>query len=165
MRVLFPVTRHPWRPPCDPSLRDVRNSLRKFFVAALLLLLGGCAAPLPKADPQQAWIELYAPAGDLLMADRLDRERWPDGRYFQVGPGAHELLVRLQFEASRGGMGIDSEPLLLTCELRLRYDQFAAGRRYRIEARSMAMTAQAWLYDEQRNVLARARVMRCGTAI
>jgi ABC-type polar amino acid transport system ATPase subunit len=62
-------------------------------------------------------------------------------------------------------MGFNSEPLLLTCELRLRYDQFAAGQRYRVEARSMAMTAQAWLYDEQRNVLARGKVMRCGTAI
>lgn len=139
--------------------------MRALLIAAMLLL-GACASPLPKPDPQQAWVDLYAPAGDLLMADRLDRKRWPDGRYFQVAPGAHELLVRLQFEASRGGgMGFTSEPLLLTCELRLRYDQFAAGQRYRVEARSMAMTAQAWLYDEQRNVLARGKVMRCGTAI
>lgn len=135
-----------------------------FLVAALLL--GGCASPVPKADPQQAWIELYAPAGELLMAERLDRQRWPDGRYFQVTPGAHELLVHLQFEANRGGMGmgLDSEPLLLTCELRLRYDSFAAGQRYRVEARAMAMSAQAWLYDGQRKLLARGQVMRCGTA-
>jgi hypothetical protein len=138
--------------------------MRVLLIAAALLL-GACASPLPKPDPQQAWVDLYAPAGDLLMADRLDRKRWPDGRYFQVDPGAHELLVRLQFEAAGGGMAMNSEPLLLTCELRLRYDEFAAGQRYRVEARSMAMTAQAWLYDEQRNVLARGKVMRCGTAI
>jgi hypothetical protein len=138
--------------------------MRVLLIAAALLL-GACASPLPKPDPQQAWVDLYAPAGDLLMADRVDRKRWPDGRYFQVDPGAHELLVRLQFEAAGGGMAMNSEPLLLTCELRLRYDQFAAGQRYRVEARSMAMTAQAWLYDEQRNVLARGKVMRCGTAI
>lgn len=139
--------------------------MRVLTALAVLLLLGACASPLPKPDPQQAWVDLYSPAGTLLMADRVDRERWPDGRYFQVGPGAHELLTRFQFEASRGGMGINSEPLLLTCEIRLRYDDFAAGQRYRVEARSMAMTAQAWLYDEQRNVLARGKVMRCGTAI
>ncbi|MDH0098269.1 hypothetical protein L1F06_024115 [Ectopseudomonas hydrolytica] len=139
--------------------------MRALLLAALLLL-GACASPLPQPDPRQAWIDLYAPAGELLMADRVDRKRWPDGRYFQVAPGARELLVRLQFEAHRGGgMGINSEPLQLTCELRLRYDQFQAGQRYRVEARSLAMSAQGWLYDDQRNVLARAKVMRCGTAI
>lgn len=33
------------------------------------------------------------------MAHRLDDQRWPDGRYFQVAPGAHQLDVRFQFEA------------------------------------------------------------------
>lgn len=139
--------------------------MRAYVLASLLLLLGGCASPLPQPDPKQAWVELYAPAGELLMADELDRQRWPDGRYFQVSPGPHDLQVRFQFEANRGGgIGLDSEPLLLTCEIRLRYADFQAGQRYRIEARSMAMTAQAWLYDEQRQVLARGKVLRCGTA-
>ena len=55
-----------------------------------------------------------------------------------------------------------AEPMQRTCELRVRYDNFAAGQRYRIEARTLAMSAQGWLYDDQRNVLARARVLRCG---
>lgn len=138
--------------------------MRAYVFASLLLLLAGCASPLPQPDPKQAWVELYAAAGDLLMADALDDTRWPDGRYFQVSPGAHDLQVRFQFEANRGGgIGLDSEPLLLTCEIRLRYANFQAGQRYRIEARSMAMTAQAWLYDGQRQVLANGKVLRCGT--
>jgi hypothetical protein len=59
-------------------------------------------------------------------------------------------------------MDLRSEPIQRTCELRVRYDDFAAGQRYRLEARPLAATAQGWLYDDQRNVLARARVLRCG---
>jgi hypothetical protein len=127
-----------------------------------LLLLGACASPLPPRDPGMAWVELYTTASDLLMADELDGERLNDGRYFQVTPGAHELIARFQFEVAGGGMDLRSEPIQRTCELRVRYDDFAAGQRYRLEARPLATTAQGWLYDDQRNVLARARVLRCG---
>ncbi|GIZ10604.1 hypothetical protein [Pseudomonas sp. NCCP-436] len=132
-----------------------------------LLLLSACASPLPEPDPQQAWVELYSTADTLLMADRLDGRRWPDGRYFQLSPGAHELQVRFRFEVQRGGLGSGSlsEPQPMICEIRLRHDDFVAGRRYRIEARQQLMKAQAWLYDEQRNVLVRGRVLRCGSAI
>lgn len=126
--------------------------------------LGACAAPVPPRDPGQAWVELYASAGSLLMADRLDGQRLNDGRYFQVPPGAHELQARLQFEVNGGG-GLDGsyEPRQVTCEIRVRYADFVAGQRYRLEARPLAMKAQAWFYDEQRRLLARGKVMRCGT--
>ena len=128
---------------------------------ASLLLLGACASPLPARDPGMAWVDLYTTASDLLMADKLDGKRLNDGRYFQVTPGTHELIARFQFEVQGGG-SLMAEPVQRTCELRVRYDEFAAGQRYRIEARTLAMSAQAWLYDEQRNVLARAKVLRCG---
>lgn len=126
--------------------------------------LGACASPLPARDPAQAWVELYASAGTLLMADRLDGQRLNDGRYFQVPPGAHELQARFQFETS-GGAGLDGvyEPRQITCEIRLRYADFAAGQHYRLEARPLVMKAQAWLYDGQRSLLARGQVPRCGT--
>jgi hypothetical protein len=95
------------------------------------------------------------------MAQELDGKRLNDGRYFQVSPGSHELIARFRFEVQSGG-NLMAEPIERTCELRVRYDNFAAGQRYRIEARTLAMSAQAWLYDEQRNVLARAKVLRCG---
>lgn len=51
-----------------------------------LLTLGACASPLPQPDAGKAWVDLYATAGYTLMAHRLDDQRWPDGRYFQVAP-------------------------------------------------------------------------------
>jgi hypothetical protein len=133
---------------------------------ALLLLSGmlvACAGPLPPRDPQLAWIDLHAAAGHTLMADRLDGERVNDGRYFQVAPGAHDLQLRFQYEVNGGGAEEPSEPRLITCLVRIRYDGFAAGQRYRVEARPLAMRAQAWLYDGQRQLLAGGKVLRCGT--
>ncbi|UUY09420.1 hypothetical protein LRS11_05115 [Pseudomonas sp. J452] len=135
-----------------------------FFL--ILLTLGACASPLPTPDPQQAWVSLYARAGYTLMAHKLDDRQTRDGRYFQVSPGAHALDVRFQFEMAGGSGGGDkyaSEPTQITCQLRLQYDGFAAGQQYRIEARPMSYKARAWLYDSQRRVLARSKVLRCST--
>lgn len=138
--------------------------MRYFLLLAALSTISACASPVPPRDPNQAWVELYASPGELLMADRLDGQRLNDGRYFQVPGGAHELQARFQFEVnSYGGLDGSAEPRQITCELRVRYDGFVPGQRYRLEARPLAMKAQGWLYDEQRNVLARAKVPRCGT--
>jgi hypothetical protein len=130
-----------------------------------LLGLGACASPLPPADPQQAWVDLYASAGYTLMAHKQDDQQTRDGRYFQVAAGAHELQVRFQFEVAGGGGGdeFNGEPMQMTCHLRFRYDGFAAGQRYRIEARPLQYKAQGWLYGPDRQVLARAKVLRCNT--
>lgn len=138
--------------------------MRYLGLLSSVLVLSACASPLPSPDPSQAWVELRSNAGTLLMADRLDGQRLNDGRYFQVPTGAHELQARFQFEVNSGG-GQDglSEPRQVTCEIRVRHDNFVAGQRYRLEARPMQMKAQAWLYDAQRNVLARGKVLRCGT--
>lgn len=138
--------------------------MRYLALLGAVLVLTACASPVPPPDPNQAWVELRSNAGTLLMADRLDGQRLNDGRYFQVPVGAHELQARLQFEVNSGG-GQDgiSEPRQVTCDIRVRYADFAAGQRYRLEARPLQMKAQAWLYDEQRNVLARGQVLRCGT--
>lgn len=137
--------------------------MRYFALFIAGLLLAGCASPLPPRDPALAWVNLHSSAGELLMAERLDDKRLDDGRYFQLTPGAHELLVRFQFEVAGGGGDLMGEPVQRTCEIRIRHDAFQAGQVYRLEARSMVMSAQAWLYDDQRRVLARGKVMRCGT--
>lgn len=138
--------------------------MHRLVPLASLLLLGACASPLPPADPGRAWVELHSTASDLLMADKLDGERLDDGRYFQVSPGAHELITRFQFEVpGGGGWNLMSEPVQRTCEIRVRYADFAAGQRYRLEARPLVTKAQAWLYDDQRRLLARGQVLRCGT--
>ncbi|MBL0952622.1 MAG: hypothetical protein IBJ08_18570, partial [Pseudomonas sp.] len=108
--------------------------MRVLFLAPALMLLGACASPLPTPDPQQAWVELYSTADTLLMADRLDRRRWPDGRYFQVTPGQHELETRFQFEVRSGGsVGMFVEPFRMSCEIGLRFDDFSGGQRYCIQ--------------------------------
>ncbi|PWB31628.1 hypothetical protein DCO48_16595 [Pseudomonas sp. SDI] len=115
--------------------------------------LGACASPLPPVDSKQAWIDLYTVTpGKVLMADRLDGERLNDGRYFQVTPGKHELTVRFDFEVYSGGFSVD--PTERTCYLKIRYDGFEAGQRYRLEARAPAMLPSAYLYNAQRQVVA-----------
>lgn len=141
--------------------------MRQLFLSCLLglSLLGGCTSQaLPPADPRQAWVELASNLPSTgLRADRLDGQRLEDGRYFQVPPGAHELDVRVEFETNLGGGPPPSGgPSQVTCYLRVRYDGFAAGQRYQLYVRPWLMKADGWLYDSQRNVLARAEVLRCG---
>jgi hypothetical protein len=125
-------------------------------------LLGGCVTPLPPVDPQQAWVDLRMLDGKVIMADRLDRQPWPDGRFFQLTPGAHELIVRFDFDIYGGGggrFGFSSAERL--CYLTLRYDAFKAGERYRVEARSLGLQPMARLYDSQERLLAEDSDVNC----
>lgn len=122
--------------------------------------LAACSNPLPPIDTKQAWVDLYTiTPGRLVMADRLDGTRLNDGRYFQVTPGPHELIVRFDYEVYAGGF--TSEPVERTCYLTVRYDNFQAGQRYRLEARALSMTPNAWLYDADRKILAEERDVHC----
>lgn len=124
------------------------------------LPLTACAAALPEPDPQQAWIELYSTPGNTLMAQKLDGEKVSDGRYFQVSPGSHELRARFQFDVENGG-GTMGNPRQITCHLKVKYD-FVAGQRYRLEARPVAMSTQAWLYATPRKALKQVTSEKCG---
>lgn len=135
--------------------------MRLLFVLLLVAGLTGCASPLPVPDPNMAWVDMSAQPSDIFMSDRLDDKRTPDGRFFQVSPGAHELEARYEFEISSGGLGEFGDTQYLRCTMVIRYDDFKAGRRYLFQARSLGFTPQGWLYDEQRNVLARADAEHC----
>ncbi|RWU26955.1 hypothetical protein DM813_03740 [Pseudomonas alkylphenolica] len=127
--------------------------MRQPMMLIALSALGACASPLPPVDSKQAWIDLYTMTpGKLVMADRLDGERLKDGRFFQVTPGSHELTVRFDFEVYGGGFSLN--PVERTCYLKVNYDHFEAGKRYRLEARAPAMQPSAYLYDAQRKLLA-----------
>ena len=122
--------------------------------------LGACASPLPPVDQKQAWVDLYTTTpGKVLMADRLDGKRLNDGRYCQVPPGKHELVVRFDYEINTGIFTTD--PTERTCYLTLEYDGFQAGQRYRLEARAIAAQPNVWLYDAGRQVLAQERLTHC----
>lgn len=121
-----------------------------------LALLGGCASPLPSHDPQMAWVDLYTTPGKTLMAERLDGKPVNDGRYYQVTPGKHELVVRFQYEIpSGGGMGAMSDPSELTCRVKVVYDDFAAGQRYQLELRPQLRSALALLTDSSGKLVAK----------
>lgn len=137
--------------------------MRTLPAACLLASLTACAGPLPQPDPGQAWIDLRGEPGTTFMADRLDGKRTADGRYYQVTPGRHELEMRYQFEVSSGGgFNSDAGPFQLTCHVRIRFDGFAAGERYRIDARPIVMRPQVLMYDARAQVVARGETLGCG---
>jgi len=133
------------------------------LAACTVLSLTGCAGPLPQPDPGMAWVDLQGQVTDIFMSDRLDGKRTPDGRYFQVPPGAHELEARYDFEVTGGGggWGLDSDMQTIRCTLWVRYEHFEAGQRYRLQARSLGFTPQGWLYDATGKVLAEADFRHC----
>ena len=133
----------------------------------LLWLLAACllsactSTPIPPADPTMAWVDLETQTGKLVMAERLDNKRQADGRYFQVTPGSHELMVRFDFEVFVGGMGMFSDPQERLCYVTVDYDNFQPGQRYRLQARSMGFNAYARLYDATGKVVAEERLVNC----
>jgi hypothetical protein len=135
--------------------------MRVRFPLLLALGLAGCAGPLPAPAPDMAWVDLSASGIDTFMSDRLDGQRTPDGRFFQVSPGAHELEARYEFEISSGGFGDFGETNYLRCTMVIRYDDFQAGQRYLFQARSLGFTPQGWLRDAKGTVVARAEAEHC----
>lgn len=136
--------------------------MRRTSLCIMLATLAGCATPLPPVDPNMAWVDMHTFTGRLVMSDKVDGVNTPDGRYFQVTPGSHELTVRYDYEYRSGGIGIMSDDLReLTCFIELQYNGFTAGQRYRLEVRSIANSVDAMLYDAQRNLVAEEDEVRC----
>ncbi|QKS83637.1 PA0061/PA0062 family lipoprotein [Pseudomonas bijieensis] len=139
--------------------------MRLHMLLLAFVVMSGCTAtPLPAVDSNMAWIDFATPTpgGKVLMAEKLDGQRLRDGRFFQVSSGSHELEVRFDFEVfGGGGLGLMSEPQERLCYLTVRYDHFEAGQRYRLEARNLAFTPSARLYDAKREIVAEDRQARC----
>ena len=140
----------------------VEIAMRTFLLLLMACLLSACAStPLPEPDPKMAWVDLETRTGKLVMAERLDNQRLSDGRYFQVTPGSHELMVRFDYEVFLGGMSQFSNPQERLCYLSVRYDDFQPGQRYRLQARSLGFNAYARLYSAAGKVLAEERLVNC----
>lgn len=136
--------------------------MRAFLLLLTTGLLSACAStPLPSHDPKMAWVDLQTQTGKLVMAERLDNKRLNDGRYFQVAPGSHELMVRFDFEVFIGGMGMFSDPQERLCYLTVNYADFQPGQRYRLQTRSLGFNAYARLYNAEGKVLAEERLVNC----
>ncbi|RWU17202.1 hypothetical protein DM813_27980 [Pseudomonas alkylphenolica] len=133
--------------------------MRRMKLLLAACVVAGCQAPMPAANPQMAWVDLSLPFPNdrLLLAERLDKQRLRDGRFFQVPPGSHELVVRFDYETGGGGGGGNGEMGGSTervCYLTLRYDHFQAGQRYVLEGRSIALTPEVRLYNAKREIVA-----------
>jgi hypothetical protein len=135
--------------------------MRPILLATCLLTLGGCAM-MPTPDPSQAWVDLHTSEANTLQAAKVDTSALDDDRYFQVTPGQHELHMFLQFNVAPTNIGPDSQGLERTCVLKLDYPEFAAGQRYNLVAGSIGFRPWAKLYDQQNQLLARAKEGRCG---
>lgn len=138
--------------------------MRLFMLTGCLLILAGCAE-LPSPDPSQAWVDFSTatPGAKRLMAQRLDGKSLNDGRFFQVPPGSHELMVRFDFEVPSGGglLGGMNQPQERSCFMTLQYAHFEAGQHYRLEGRALAFTPNLRLYDSARQLLAEERNVNC----
>jgi hypothetical protein len=138
--------------------------MRRLMLLLAASLVAGCQSPLPAVNPQMAWIDFSTPFPNdkLLMAERLDNQRIRDGRFFQVTPGSHELVVRFDFEVpGSGGMGTMNTPTERLCYLTVKYDHFEAGQRYVLEGRSIAFTPGARLFNSKREIVAQDRQTNC----
>ncbi|WP_085596366.1 MULTISPECIES: hypothetical protein [unclassified Pseudomonas] len=121
---------------------------------SLVLALSACAGPMPKADPNDAWISLEEEAPSDLMAERVDGKNVDDGRYFQVRPGAHRLDVTV-FEDSTGDSNQQD------CNGHVSYSGFKAGEHYKLVESTLGTEVRARLYDGQGKQVASASGFRC----
>ncbi|QQN99065.1 PA0061/PA0062 family lipoprotein [Pseudomonas sp. SW-3] len=138
--------------------------MRRLMLLLAAGVVAGCQSPLPAVNPQMAWIDFSTPFPNdrLLMAERLDKQRLRDGRFFQVTPGSHELVVRFDFEVpGGGGMNMMNTPTERLCYLTVNYDHFEAGQRYVLEGRSIAFTPSARLFNAKREIVAEDRQTNC----
>ncbi len=138
--------------------------MNRLMIVLAASLVAGCQAPMPMANPEKAWVSLSTPFPNdrLLLAERLDKQRLSDGRFFEVAPGSHELIVRFDYEVSGGGgSGMMDGPSVRVCYLTINYGHFEAGQRYVLEARSMALTPEARLYSAKREIVAQMSDFYC----
>lgn len=139
--------------------------MRQLLLPVAAVFLSACTStPIAPVDPQQAWIDFATstPGAKVLMAQRLDGKNLNDGRFFQVPPGSHELMVRFDFEVPTGGsLNGFGQTADRTCFITLEYAHFEAGQRYRLEGRSLGYTPNIRLYNAARQLLAEERSVNC----
>jgi hypothetical protein len=137
--------------------------MRRILLFLAISSLAACMSPLPAANPNMAWVDfaMPTPGGKVLMAERLDKKTQNDGRFFQVTPGSHELVVRFDFEVYAATFGMNTDTQDRLCYMTVRYDHFEAGQRYQLEARSLAFTPSARLYNAKRELVAEDSQIIC----
>ena len=130
-----------------------RRSLSLLPVLGLACLLGACAGPMPKPDPQQAWIGLQEETQDSVLAEKVDGKPINDGRYFEVRPGEHDLAMMIFHQQTN-----DEQQ---TCRVDLDYRRFKAGEHYRLVESSLGLDLRVSLENPRGRTLAEAKNFDC----
>ncbi|HEY0289391.1 MAG TPA: hypothetical protein VGC62_20690 [Pseudomonas sp.] len=130
------------------------KSLLMLPLSGLVALLCACAGPMPKADPNEAWIGLQEEPSATLMAQSLDGKRLDDGRYFDVKPGSHTLDLNLIVE----GNGDDNP---INCETGITFSSFKAGQHYTLIESSIGEEYRVKLEDAQGKQLGHSHDFTC----
>jgi len=97
----------------DTARFATRRRIRTVFVAALLLVLGACAMPRPKA-PVRSPAEVRAQLVQLLPAGTADRAGWAADiqsafQLIDVPPSTENLCAALAVTAQESGFTVDPE--------------------------------------------------------
>lgn len=120
----------------------------------MVSLLAGCAGPMPKPDPKEAWVGLREEPEAVLMAADLDGKRLDDGRYFEVPPGKHRLDMTLVVD----GVGDNNEE---NCSARVDFGQFKAGGHYSLVESSLGQDYSVKLQDSKGKQIGHASAVTC----
>nr|WP_201168502.1 hypothetical protein [Pseudomonas sp. S31] len=129
------------------------------LVIPLLGVLGalaGCAGPMPKASPDEAWVSLREEPTTTLMAETLDGKRLSDGRFFEVPAGKHKLGATLFVEGDGDSNGE-------ICNAAVTYNKFKAGGHYTLVESSLGQTYTITLYNLANKQLAQTSDTSCMT--
>lgn len=130
-----------------------RPTLSLLPVLGLACLLGACAGPMPKPDPQKAWIGLQEDTQDTVLAEKVDGKPIDDGRYFEVRPGEHDLAMMIFHQQDN-----DEQQ---TCQVDLDYQGFKAGEHYRLVESSLGLDLRASLENARGQTVAEAKNFNC----
>lgn len=117
-------------------------------------VLGGCAGPMPKASPDEAWVSLREEPTTTLMAETLDGKRLDDGRYFEVPKGQHTLGSTMFVEGDGDSNGS-------SCNANVTYKDFKPGKRYTLVESSLGQQYMLTLYNSANKPLAHSADIDC----
>jgi hypothetical protein len=137
--------------------------MRRMILLVAASVIAGCHTPMPTANPDGLGRLVDTVSQRQSVAGRAPGQATPeDGRFFQVTPGSHELMVKFDYETSGGGgMSMMGGPSVRECYLTVNYGHFTAGQRYVLEARSIALNPEARLYDGAGKVVAEVSEFYC----
>lgn len=117
-------------------------------------VLAGCAGPMPKASPDEAWVSLREEPTTTLMAETLDGKRLSDGRFFEVPKGQHTLGSTLYVEGDGDSNGS-------ACNANVIYKDFKPGKHYTLVESSLGQQYMLTLYNSANKPVAQTSDIDC----